>query len=318
MNSPRRCSVSHGCIPMVALACAGMLSAPVCAGPARHFATPVATEPAVVADFGTAAGTNRLAKIAIRLPDIRGVRLGMPASAAEAALKAALPGATVAREYFGLRPLPGRKLSGTMTARTTTRMVNGEDHDEIYTVVLTSYPSEVVAASIRRSVTYTSQEAPSVANTVAALQHKYGPATVSRPDIGTPRLSWIFDAQGQFVTPARYEQLHHKGADCADIDHANPRNILLSAGGSDPRLGCTPWTTLTVRLNVQRLAPQNAPWPKSWAGYAGYVVRGMMIDFVDNLLAHSSAEALRTAAIDVEKTKARKANVRASGNTPTF
>lgn len=146
-------------------------------------------------DFGTPEGTAKIAAKAGFL-DVVGIKLGMPAKEAVAALHAHNAGfkpyPITLREY---EALPGVVMTPVLYAPNPggPNATSGDD----FNLVLTYAPSEAFVWGIVRNMGFGRvEERPTVENTLAGLRQKYGQESVKESD---SRLIWIYDAQGQQV-----------------------------------------------------------------------------------------------------------------------
>lgn len=147
-------------------------------------------------DFGTPEGTAKIAASAGFL-DLVGIKLGMPANDAQAALQAhnaavkitpltlyeyeALPGVVLTPVLYAPNPGGGNAISG----------------DE-FNLLVTYAPNDPVVWGIVRSMGFgTEATRPPVDATLAGLKQKYGQESTRQP--GGERLIWIYDAQGKQV-----------------------------------------------------------------------------------------------------------------------
>jgi hypothetical protein len=121
------------------------------------------------------------------LPDVVGIRVGIPAQEAYNLLKARYPRAHIGIGHYAIagvtdKPVP---LMIAVDARES-------DPPEVITLWLTIPPSKQVVWAVGRQVEY-DRNKPLLKNTVlAGLRQKYGPET----DTGTQQIFWAFDEQG--------------------------------------------------------------------------------------------------------------------------
>ena len=146
-------------------------------------------------DFGSPEGTAKIAAKAGFL-DVVGIKLGMSAKEAVAALKAHNAGfkpyPITLREY---EAIPGVVMTPVLYAPNPggPNATSGDD----FNLVLTYAPNEAFVWGIVRNMGFGRvEDRPTVENTLAGLRQKYGQESIRESD---SRLIWIYDAQGQQV-----------------------------------------------------------------------------------------------------------------------
>lgn len=146
-------------------------------------------------DFGTPEGTAKIAAKSGFL-DVVGIKLGMPAKEAVAALQAHnagfKPGPLTLREY---EALPGVVMTPVLQAPNTggPNATSGDD----FHLLLTYAPNEAFVWGIVRNMGFGRvEERPTVENTLTGLRQKYGQESVKE---GDSRLIWIYDGEGKQV-----------------------------------------------------------------------------------------------------------------------
>jgi hypothetical protein len=146
-------------------------------------------------DFGTPEGTAKISAKAGFL-DVVGIKLGMPAKEAVAALQAHNAGfkpyPITLREY---EALPGVVMTPVLQAPNPAgpNATSGDD----FTLALTYAPNEAFVWGIVRNMGFgLVEERPTVENTLAGLRQKYGQESTRE---GDSRLRWIYDGEGKQV-----------------------------------------------------------------------------------------------------------------------
>lgn len=146
-------------------------------------------------DFGSPEGTAKIAAKAGFL-DVVGIKLGMTAKEAVAALQAHNAGfkpyPITLREY---EALPGVVMTPVLQAPNPAgpNATSGDD----FNLVLTYAPNEAFVWGIVRNMGFGRvEERPTVENTLAGLRQKYGQESVKE---GDSRLIWIYDGEGKQV-----------------------------------------------------------------------------------------------------------------------
>lgn len=264
-------------------------------------------------DFGTPDGTARLAAIARSLPDVGGIRLGMPLGEAQAALQKLVKNEPAQPNYTRLKELPGHDLLESLSAAwSDPNAQNGAiAHSDSVSLGFTTYPSTESVSYISRSVRYTVQDAPGFLNTQQALIEKYGEPTLSDP--GAEAMLWVYDASGKHVGKSQFVGKYRSTEDLSSggCERGQPPSALMALNGIPDNImrGCSPFAFLYVRLTI---LPANWPEvqktsvpgiPKDWSVYKDWVVADMDVSFRDFPLGLSGAQALRTAALDVDRAK---------------
>lgn len=147
-------------------------------------------------DFGTPEGTAKIAARAGFL-DLVGIKLGMPAKDAQAALQAHNVAVKITPlTLYQYEALPGVVLTPVLYAPNPggPNASSGDD----FNLLVTYAPNEPVVWGIVRSMGFgTNDTRPPVDATLAGLRQKYGPESTRQP--GGDRLIWIYDAQGKQV-----------------------------------------------------------------------------------------------------------------------
>lgn len=150
---------------------------------------------------GTPEGTAAILKT---IPSLSAgaFHLGMPRDEAIAKLRSAGMQAHLQRPQiaFKFEQLPNQSFIAGSSGR--------KEGEEYVDLDYTMYPNEPVVSAIQRATQYSPSNAPNVANTLAALRHKYG------PESGTGKqnsLYWLFDYRGHPLAKTQIAQLAREG-----------------------------------------------------------------------------------------------------------
>jgi len=145
--------------------------------------------------------------------DLVGIRLGMTAQQAAAAVRAANPGFQISNNpAFRFDLLPNVAFNEVVYARKTGDATHGQESIDLK---FTQPPNQAMLWSIQRNKQYADQERPTVANLIAGLREKYGPEDGSMTPPAVAKASgvelrdayWIFDINGQKLPRQRAAQL---------------------------------------------------------------------------------------------------------------
>lgn len=186
-----------------------------------------ATPPPVVdptpADFGTAAGTARIAGSAGFL-DMVDIKLGAREKDAASALKRYNPALTLTPlRLMTYTVLPNVAMTPVIVAETKP----GPDGSfERFSIELTYSPNEAFVWGISREISIAKSQAPTFENTLAGFRTKYGPESFA---LTNEQLVWVFDTQGRIVPGAKGRDIFYK---CSNQWQSGVGGV--SAGGNRP------------------------------------------------------------------------------------
>ena len=140
------------------------------------------------------------------LPDVLGIRTGIPAQEAYDLLKKLAPGALIGIGQFPVAGVSDKPVPVSMAVKT----LNTEQIEYI-TVWLTLPPSKQVVWAVGRSIEFDQGKQLFKSAVIGGLRQKYGPETDEEYRF------WAFDSQGR-----RPEGAGRKGANCANRQNWNP------------------------------------------------------------------------------------------------
>jgi hypothetical protein len=178
------------------------------------------------------------------LPDLVGIRPGMPAQEAYTILKARSPNIRIS---IGQAPIPGFGDKPVVTEMSA--QVIDPSAPETITVWLTIPPTKQVVFAVGRLLEYDPNQPLLRSKVVDGLRQKFGPETL---DSGA-QVYWAFDEQGRRPDTAHLRQLN-----CAAIGPAN-LNIAAPPGATFPAVtpliyplqpdnGCNAFIKVTAEL----------------------------------------------------------------------
>jgi hypothetical protein len=199
--------------------------------------------------------------------DVVGIKLGMSARDALAALKADNAAFNDSNILIGYLPskadyLKGNRNSGAMIGATA-RAASPQTGTEQVAIEFSYPPGESYVVSVARTIVFGRGQQPTAENLVAGLRKKYGAETIAQTPRGAAvaqSLTWICDAQGKSVAST---QLPNQTACSATMEEppkganlddelaslaANPRlsqQIEQYTGGNDP---CKDYTAVVASL----------------------------------------------------------------------
>jgi hypothetical protein len=274
---------------------------PASGAPAAAVAAPV--QP--VADLSSPAMTELYRKL-----DVGGVWLGMPADAAQAAIKQRAPALLVEPHRFGFSDLPQTTLTDTIVFRPQRDDLSTEERIRLG---LTMQPMQPAALSVFRHTRYDEKNAPTLANTVAALRAKYGHESVatSRDAVHETVYIWIFDATGRQVTPALRDNVVQW---CGMNDVESPLPSVKSGYGATQSFDCSPYTVLRATLEEWSSRRTNRVGQEMPPG----LLFQMDVMSISNPLLKSSSDATRQMLVTARAERQQKEKSAAGKNVPVL
>jgi hypothetical protein len=164
--------------------------------------------------------------------DVLGIKLGMPAKEASAALQAR--GMQLKPESIKYDVLPAPLTYGLYAVNQILVRNSGVQPgaEKVY-LTLTMPPNEPVVAKINRFILFTKETAPAQQDLVADLVNKYGPVSFATPPTylaapGVQDLYWVDDAQGNRLG----DQANHEGNENELLNICRGKSTFSSAQGS--------------------------------------------------------------------------------------
>jgi hypothetical protein len=178
------------------------------------------------------------------LPDVAGIRPGMPAQEAYAMLKARNPNIRIS---MGQAPIPGFGDKPVVTEMRA--QVTDASAPETITLWLTIPPTKQVVFAVGRLLEYDPNQPLLRSNVLQSLREKYGPET----DIGTAAVYWGFDQQGRRPDTAHLRQLNCAATGPANLIIAAPPGATFPAVTPliyplQPDNGCNAFIKVTAEL----------------------------------------------------------------------
>jgi len=156
------------------------------------------------------------------VPDVVGIRPGMPAQAAYNALKARNPSVKIGIGQMNVPGLGEKPIVVSMAAQVTDARA-----PEIITLWLTIPPGPQVVFAVGRQLEYDPSKALLRTNVLESLRQKYGPETAE----STVGPYWGFDEQGKHPDTAQLRQMN-----CMSIAHGN---LMVAAPSGSTFPGAT-------------------------------------------------------------------------------
>jgi hypothetical protein len=178
------------------------------------------------------------------LPDVAGIRPGMPAQEAYAILKARNPNIRIS---MGQAPIPGFGDKPVVTEMRA--QVTDASAPETITLWLTIPPTKQVVFAVGRLLEYDHDQPLLRSNVLQSLREKYGPET----DLGTTAVYWGFDQQGRRPDTAHLRQLNCAATGPANLIIAAPPGATFPAATPliyplQPDNGCNAFIKVTAEL----------------------------------------------------------------------
>jgi hypothetical protein len=155
----------------------------------------------------TAQSKPQAPEVSSALPDVAGIRPGMPAQVAYNLLKARHPSIKIGVGQLQMQGLGDKPISAQISAQ-----VVDASAPETITVWLTSPPGQQVVFAVGRTLEYDPNQPLLRSKVVDSLRQKFGPETLD----GGTQVYWAFDEQGRRPDAARMKQLN-----CISIAHGN-------------------------------------------------------------------------------------------------
>jgi hypothetical protein len=138
-------------------------------------------------------------EVSSALPDVAGIRPGMPAQEAYNLLKARHPSIKIGVGQLQMQGLGDKPISAQISAQ-----VVDASAPETITVWLTSPPGQQVVFAVGRTLEYDPNQPLLRSKVVDSLRQKFGPETLDRG----AEVYWAFDEQGRRPDAARMKQLN--------------------------------------------------------------------------------------------------------------
>lgn len=135
--------------------------------------------------------------VSAALPDVVGIRPGMPAQEAYNALKARNPNVRIGIGQFLVPELGDKPIVTSMSAQVT-----DASSPEIITLWLTTPPSKQVVFAVGRQLEYDQSKPLLRSNVANGLRQKYGAETATAPG----QIFWAYDEQGKRPNQAQMQQ----------------------------------------------------------------------------------------------------------------
>lgn len=194
-------------------------------------------------------------KALYRKLDVGGVALGMTSKEAQAVIQSRNRTLAPSSTPFGFTDLPTTSFVSKVTFQTPGSM------DEIQDLYLTLQPMQPEVLSIRRYTRYNEHNVPTVNNTIAALQAKYGPETSRKIEQSgeVTTLFWLFDGEGRLVPENHAKDPNQDliGWCAAGEIELDVREGLRSGGFSRNNL-CAPLTVVRAELHEWEQTRKNS------------------------------------------------------------
>jgi hypothetical protein len=147
----------------------------------------------------TAQSKPQAPEVSSALPDVAGIRPGMPAQEAYNLLKARHPSIKIGVGQLQMQGLGDKPISAQISAQ-----VVDASAPETITVWLTSPPGQQVVFAVGRTLEYDPNQPLLRSKVVDSLRQKFGPETLD----GGTQVYWAFDEQGRRPDAARMKQLN--------------------------------------------------------------------------------------------------------------
>ena len=147
------------------------------------------------------------AAVSFALPDVAGIRPGMPAQEAYSILKARHSGIKIGVGQLQMQGLGDKPIAVQIAAQVVDAAA-----PETITVWLTTPPGNQVVFAVGRLLKYDPSQPLLRSQVLESLRQKYGPETGSSPQ----QVYWAFDEQGKRPDAARMRQLN-----CMSIAHGS-------------------------------------------------------------------------------------------------
>jgi hypothetical protein len=208
------------------------------------------------------------------MPDVVGIRPGMPAQEAYNTLKARNPNVKVGIGQFMMPGLGDKPTVTSMAAQ----VVDGSVPETI-TVWLTTPPMKQVVFAVGRQLEYDQNKPLLRSNVVNSLRQKYGPETAT----GTAEIFWAYDEQGRRPNTALMQQNNCMARAHFSLQVGAPQGptfdfvtpLLYAPGPAE-------FCDSTVKVSAQLQGPN---------GSAGDYVSRITVVITDQPLARRSQEA---------------------------
>jgi hypothetical protein len=199
---------------------------------------------------------------ALEVPDVLGVRPGMPLDEAIGILKRHNPKLDVYPRQGPSALMPGVDLSDGVNLRNFNQSENID-------VMAAMAPNAKIVWGLRRGVSFAEEGRPTVTNIIAALRQKYGkesgslqnPASVQAAGVELLDAYWVFDDAGQRVPPAaarQYAELcrgaYVPGLDASSLVSAGRATALVPGG-----VRCDRWTFIQAQWQPTPLGSSMTP-----------------------------------------------------------
>ncbi len=173
--------------------------------------------------------------------NVIGLYLGMTPQKAKAVLQAHNAAMRIEEKHEPLFRMPDTRYLRHISATANT--------GEHIRIEFAPPPHESVAIKLSRTTKYAQGARPTLANTLQALEQKYGAPTQTNNTTMMHQLSWLYDKTANKVTPASADLARH----CAQAFVISVDQLLLS-----PQLGDTAIAECGENLNIHLTTDVNA------------------------------------------------------------
>jgi hypothetical protein len=225
--------------------------------------------------------------------DVVGIKLGMAAADAVAAIKADNPRLGIHSQTLVLEGFDQPMVTAIVGDQAGEA---GKDKEELQLLVTTP-PARPVVWGIQRTYYYTPQNSPSLDNALAGLRKKYGPENAyfnPDPRVMTKVMSWVYDLNGKPLGDAEAHTLF-LACDAFLAAHFNPVALRNDLDGTNRPSECSSIILATATLQSGRLVTDES-----------IVVSNLIFRVNNGALYRASIEATRAVALAAAKVRQEK------------